>query len=149
MAKKSEEIKTGTLPVDIALLIIDHLEIPNMENWTEAVGMREQLKGKILEAKRMHKRLEGLEFLNSRMIETLAETDFKLTFRTMHRLIKQAESHSEAYAENLDESKDTSRQKVYFEFKVLEEDESFLEVHYTSNAGDSQNFCRGRLVCSP
>ena len=103
--------------------------------------MREQLKGKILEAKRMHKRLEGLEFLNSRMIETLAETDFRLTFRTMHRLIKQAESHSEAYAENLDESEDTSRQKVYFEFKVLEEDESFLEVRYTSNAGDSQNFC--------
>ena len=65
MAKKSEGIKTGTIPVDIALLMIDHLEIPDMENWTEAVGMREQLKGKILEAKRMHKRLKRLGFLNA------------------------------------------------------------------------------------
>ena len=105
MAKKSEGIKTGTLPVDIALLIIDHLEIPDMENWTEAVGMREQLKGKILEAKRMHKRLEGLEFLNERMIETLAETDFRLTFRTMHRLSKQAESRSKVHAVNSDKVK--------------------------------------------
>ena len=141
MATKSEEIEAGTLTIDIALLISDHLEIPDMENWAEAVSMQEQFRRKILKAKEMHKSLEGLEFLNARMIETLAATDFRLTFRTMHRLIKQAESHSEAYAENLDESEDTSIQKVYFEFKVLEEDESFLEVRYTSNAGDSQNFC--------
>ena len=58
MATKSEEIKTVTIPVDIAFHITDHLEIPDMENWAEAVGMREQFRGKILEAKRMHKRID-------------------------------------------------------------------------------------------
>ena len=111
MTTKSEEITTGTIPVDIALLISDHLEIPDVENWAEAVGMREQFKGKILEAKQMHKRLKRLEFLNARMIKTLAATDFRLTFRTMRRLIKQAESHSKAFAENSDEIEDTPRQK--------------------------------------
>ena len=90
MATKSEEIKTVTIPVDIAFHITDHLEIPDMENWAEAVGMREQFKGKILEAKRMHKRLKGLEFLDARMIETLVATDFRLTFSTIRRLSKQA-----------------------------------------------------------
>ena len=83
MATQSKEIETGTIPVDIALFISDHLEIPDMENWAEAVGMREQFRGKILKAKEMHKSLEGLEYLNARMIETLAATDFRLTFRTM------------------------------------------------------------------
>ena len=56
MVTNSTEVMTGTIPVDIAFHISDLLEIPDMENWAEAVGMREQFKGKILEAKRMHKR---------------------------------------------------------------------------------------------
>ena len=80
----------------------------------------------------MHKLVESLEFLNARMIETLAATGFRLTFRTMHRLSKQAESSSKASVENLDKGKNTSIQKVYFEFKLLQEDELFLEVRFTS-----------------
>ena len=40
MAAKSEKIKTGTIHVDLALLISDRLEIPDMENWAEAVDMQ-------------------------------------------------------------------------------------------------------------
>ena len=78
--------------------------------------MEEQFKGKILHAKQMQERLEGLRFLNARMIETLAATDFRLTFRTMHRLIPQTGSLSKWYEENLDENDDTSSTRVYFHF---------------------------------
>ena len=39
MVTKSKEVKTGTIPVGIVFRISDHLEIPDMENWAEAVGM--------------------------------------------------------------------------------------------------------------
>ena len=133
MAGQSEEAKTGTVPVDIAFHISDHLEIPDMENQAETLGMQEQFKEKILEAKQMLSRLENLRFLNANMIETLATTDFRLTFRTMKRLIPQSESRSKWPEENLDENEDTPIQKVYFEFSGLREDEEFLEMRSTSD----------------
>ena len=41
MATKSTDVTTRTIPVDIAFLISDHLEIPDMENWAGAVVMGE------------------------------------------------------------------------------------------------------------
>ena len=81
----------------------DHMDIADKNNWAEAVGMREQFKGMILKAKQMCKSLESSQFLSERMFETLAATGFRLTFRTMQRLITQPESRSNAWAENLDE----------------------------------------------
>ena len=86
MATKPKEVKTGTIPVDTAFHIIDHLEIPDMENWDEAVGMQEQFMIKILKTKQMHKRLESLLFLNAKTMNILAANDFTLTFRTMQGL---------------------------------------------------------------
>ena len=79
----------------------------------------------------MLSRLENLRFLNANMIETLATTDFRLTFRTMQRLIPQAESRSKWY-EILDESEDTPIE-VYFEFTQLEVDEGFFGLRFTSD----------------
>ena len=131
MTSNSEEIKTGTIPVDIALLISDHLEIADMENWAEAISMQRQFRRKIFKAKHMHKSLECLSFLNARMIETLAATDFRLTFRTMHRLSQQAESRSKLDADNLVKSEDTSLPKVCIEFTELDEHGVFLEYRFT------------------
>ena len=39
MATQSKEFKKGTIPVDISDHISDHLEIQDMENWAEAIGM--------------------------------------------------------------------------------------------------------------
>ena len=132
MTSNSEEIKTGSIPVNIALLISVYLEIADMENWAEAVSMQEQFRRKILKAMEMQKSLDGLEYLNAKMIETLAATDFRLTFRTMQRLSKQAESFSQLDADDLDESEDTSIPEVFFEFTVLDEHGAFLELCYTS-----------------
>ena len=62
MVTNSTEIMTGTIPVDIAFHISDHLEIPDMENWAEAVVMQGQFKGKILHAKQTRKSLEAFNF---------------------------------------------------------------------------------------
>ena len=97
--------------------------------------MQEQFRRKILEAKEMHTSLEWLKFLNARMIETLAATDFRLTFRTMQRLSKQAESFSQLDADDLDESEDTSLPKVYIEFTALDEHGVFLQYRFTSGRG--------------
>ena len=132
MARQSKEIKTGTIPVDIAFHISDHLEIQDMENWAEALGMQEQFREKILEAKQMHSRIENLRFLNANMIETVATTDYRLTFRTMKRLIAQAESRSK-WHENLDEGENTPIQKVYGGFTGLKEDGRFLEMRFASD----------------
>ena len=86
MATQSKEVKKGTIPVDIADHISDHLEIQDMENWAEAIGMQEIFRRKILYAKRMHTRLENLRFQNAKMMDMLASTDFRLTFTTMQRL---------------------------------------------------------------
>ena len=69
------------------------------------------------------------------MIETLAATDFRLTFRTMHRLSKQAESCSKLDADNLLKSEDTSLPKVYIEFTALDEHGVFLEYRFASGRG--------------
>ena len=37
METKSKEVKTRTIPVDIVFNISAQLEIPDMENWAEAV----------------------------------------------------------------------------------------------------------------
>ena len=129
---RPKEIKTGTIPVDIGLHIREHLKIPNMGNWVEAVGMREQFMRKILHAKQMHKHLESLQFPNASMIETLATTDFRLTFRTMQRLIPQKGSSSKGYVENLDESENRSLKEVAFDFMWLVKGETFHEVRSTS-----------------
>ena len=97
-----------------------------------AVGMREQFKGKIRQAKQMQKRLESLLFLNAKMMETLASNDFTLTFRKMQRLIPQAGSRSTWYMKNLDENRDTSTEKIFFEFMLMGEAEKFIEVRCTS-----------------
>ena len=132
MTTKSKEVKTETILVDMAFHISDHLEVQDMENWAEAVGMREQFKGKILHAKQMQKRLERLLFLNVMMMETLAANDFALTFRTMQRLIPQARTPSKWYVENFDENRDTSTEKNFFEFMLMGEAEKFIEVRSTS-----------------
>ena len=54
----------------------------------------------------MSKHSESLRFMNARMIETLATTDFRLTFRTMQRLMPQTGTRSNGYVKNLDESED-------------------------------------------
>ena len=77
----STEVKTGATPVNFACHISDHLEVPDMENWAEAVCMREQFRRKILHAKQMRKHSESLRFMNARMIEALSATDIRLTFR--------------------------------------------------------------------
>ena len=92
MITKSTDVKTGTIPYDIAFHINDQLEIPDVVTWAEASGMREQFRKKIRHAKQMHKSLESLELLNAAMIEKLAETDFRLTFSTIQRLIPKTES---------------------------------------------------------
>ena len=132
MTSNSEETKTGAITADIAILISDYLEIPDMENWAEAISMQEQFRRKILKAKHMHKSLEGLSFLNARMIETLAATDFRLTFRTMHRLSKQAEPRPNLDEDNLFESEDTSLPKLYYVFAVPVERGVFLRYRFTS-----------------
>ena len=104
-----------------------------MENWAQAVALEEQFKGKILHAKQVHRHLEGLRFLNARMIETLAATDFRLTFRTMQRLIPQTGSLSKWYEENLDENDDTSSTRVYFDFMRVGNQKAFLELHFTND----------------
>ena len=86
MATQSKEVKKGTIPVDIADHISDYLEIQDMENWAEAIGMQEIFRRKILYAKRMRTRLESLRFLNAKMMDMLSSTDFRLTFTTMQRL---------------------------------------------------------------
>ena len=135
MATKKKEVKTGTIPVDTAFHIIEHLEIPDMENWGEAVGMQEQFMIKILKTKQMHKRLESLLFMNLTTMNILAANDFTLTFKTMHRIIRQGRSRSKWYVANLDENIDTSIQKVHFEFMLMEEAEKFIEVRSTSEEG--------------
>ena len=67
------------------------------------------------------------------MIETLAATDFQLTFRTMQRLIPQTGSHSNMDLVNLDENEDTIIREVSFEFMGLGEDEILIEVRSTSD----------------
>ena len=132
MSTKSKEVKKEAIPVDIAFHISNHLEIPDMENWAEAVGMREHFRRRILQAKQMQRRLESLQFLNSKMMETLAANDFTLTFRTMQRLIQQAGFPSSWYVANLDENRYTSIQKICFEFFLMGEAEKFIEVRSTS-----------------
>ena len=83
---QSEEIKIRTIPVEIFLHLSDLLEIQDMNNWAEAVGMRERFRRKILLAKEMHKSLDSLQLRDAWMIEILAATDIRLTFRTMRRL---------------------------------------------------------------
>ena len=91
MGKKSirenykKYLQIAFIPVNIAFHISGHLEIPDME----AVGMQGQFRRKVLHAKQVHELIESLEYLNSRMIETLAETDLRLTLRTKQRLISQ------------------------------------------------------------
>ena len=141
METNSTEVMTGNIPIDIALRISDHLEIPDMQNWAVAVGMEEQLRGKILYAKRMLTRLESLEFLNASMIETLAETDFRLTFRTMQRLIQQTRSRSNVF---LDENDDTTTTEVCFKLSGLGEDEILIEV-LPINEDEPQEFHRRHI----
>ena len=64
-------------------------------------------------------------------METLASNDFTLTFRTMQRLIPQARTPSKWYVENLDENRDTSTEKIFFEFMLMGEAEKFIEVRST------------------
>ena len=116
---RPKEIKTGTIPVDIGLHIREHLKIPNMGNWVEAVGMREQFMRKILHAKQMHKHIEYLQFLNASMIEAFAATDFRRTFKTMQRLVPQKGPSSNGYVENLDEIENRSLKEVSFDFRWL------------------------------
>ena len=70
--------------------------------------MQEQFRRKILHAKQMRKHSESLRIMNAKMLEALAVTDFRLTFRTMQQLIPQTGTRSNAYVEKLDESEDTS-----------------------------------------
>ena len=67
------------------------------------------------------------------MIETLATTNFSLTFRTMKRLIPQAESRSKWHEDNLDESENTLIQKVCGGFTGLKEDRRFLDMRSASD----------------
>ena len=66
------------------------------------------------------------------MIETVATTDYRLTFRTMKRLIPQAGSRFK-WHENLNESENTPTQKVYGGFTGLKEDGRFLEMRFASD----------------
>ena len=88
------------MPVDIAFKISDYLEIEDMENWAEAVSMQGHFGREILHAKEMHKRLEGLSFVNANMIRTLTVSDFRLTYATMERLLSQAGSASTVHAKS-------------------------------------------------
>ena len=83
METKLKEVKTRTIPIDIMFHISAQLEILDMENWAEAVCIWEQFRRKIPHAKQMRKHPENLRYMNARMSEALAATDFKLTCRTM------------------------------------------------------------------
>ena len=106
---ESKEENPITVSVDTAFHISDHLEIEDMERWAEAIGMQELFQRKILHAKEMRKRLESLNFLNVRMLQTLSATDFRLTYRTLQRLTLQAGSPSKVHRANSDETDDASR----------------------------------------
>ena len=93
----------------------------------------------MLYAKRMHTRLESLRFLNAKLIDMLASTDFRLTFTTMQRRNPYIGSRSNWHEQNLDESEDTSIQKVYFEYRWLSEDGLFPEVRSTGEQ-EFQNY---------
>ena len=86
---------------------------------------------KILHSREIHKRLKGLSFLDSRMIHTLAASDFRLTYATMERLLSQAGSTTSVYAEILARTGDTSRQEKSSAFLGLQEDGTFTEVYST------------------
>ena len=144
MKTKFTDVKTGTIPTDIAFHINDQLEIPDVVTWAEASGMREQFRKKILHAKPMHKSLESLELLNAAMIEKLAKTDFRLKFSAIQRLIPKTESHSNLDLVTLDEYEDTVIMEGSFEFMGLGEDEILIEVRPTSD-DEPQEFHRRHI----
>ena len=82
---ESKEEKPITVSVDNAFHISNHLEIEDMENWAEAIGMQELFQRKILNANQMHKRSESLNFLKVKMLQTPSATDFRLKYRNLQR----------------------------------------------------------------
>ena len=125
---ESKEVKPLSISVDTAFHISDHLEIEDMEHWAEAMGMQEIFQKKNLHAKQMRKHLESLKFLNVRMIKTLSETDFRLTYRTLQQLTLQAGSPSKLHGVNLNKIDDALTRKVSIGIFGMLEDGTFLEV---------------------
>ena len=60
--------------------------------------------------------LEGLKYLNVRMLQTLSATDFRLTYRTLQRLTLQAGSPSKVHKENSFETEDDREGKSLLTF---------------------------------
>ena len=125
---EAKEAKPMTTSVDSAFHISNHLEIEDMENQAEAIGMQELFQRKILNANQMHKRSESLNFLKVKMLQTPSATGFRLKFRNLQRLTLQSRTPSNAHRRNLDEADDPYRMTVSFDCRELQECETFVEV---------------------
>ena len=89
MATNSKDVETGIIPVHIAFLISDHAKTIQVKDSPRKANTQ------------VHRKFI---ILNAGILETLTTTDFRLTFRTMQRLISQTESHCNADFVNSDEN---------------------------------------------
>ena len=83
---KLKEVRRSPIIPEVALYISDFLEIPAMKNLAKALAMKRTFKRKIRYAEFMHAYLIRSHILDSYMIRTLSESDYKLTFSVMRRL---------------------------------------------------------------
>lgn len=83
---KLKEVRRSPIIPEVALYISDFLEIPAMKNLAKALALKRTFKRKIRYAEFMHAYLIRSHILDSYMIRTLSESDYKLTFSVMRRL---------------------------------------------------------------